>query len=282
MSNVAHKAQHGAQRLEQNTAVQWLGRFGDGCYGVVHIVVAWLALQVAFGGSSGQSQQVDQQGAITEISAQPFGKVLLWLVAIGLLAFGLWQLLAAVTSYQWINEEGKRTRRRLGSAARGVAVLVIAGFTVKLLFSDPSRSDNSKQQAETARLMSVPFGRILVGLVAVGVIVAACVIAWRGLDKKFLADLDLAKVSRTTRTWTTWLGVVGFTAKGVAYAIVGVLIGLAAITFDPNKAGGLDKALRTLAAQPFGAVLLTVVAIGFVAYGVYCFADARCRRGLSS
>ena len=65
----------------------------------------------------------------------------------------------------------------------------------------------------------------------------------------------------------------------VAYAIVGILVLVAAITFDPNKAGGLDDALRTLAAQPFGAVLLVIVALGLAAYGVYCFFEARCRKG---
>lgn len=278
MTNVARTAQRGARQLEQSTVVQWLGRLGDVCYGVVHIVIAWLALQVAFGGSSGSTNQVNQQGAITEISAQPFGKVLLWVVAVGLVAFGVWQLLAALTSYRWITKEGKRTRKRLGSASRGVAVLVIAAFTLKLLFSDPTSSGNSKQQEWTARLMSVPFGRILVGLVAIGVIVAAVIIARRGLAKKFLVDLDLQKLPTGAQTWTKWLGVVGFAAKGVAYAVVGILVGVAAITFDPKKAGGLDKALRTLAAQPFGVVLLTAVALGLAAYGVYCFADARCRK----
>jgi Domain of Unknown Function (DUF1206) len=278
MANVTRTAKGGAGKLEQSRPVQWLGRMGDACYGLVHLVVAWLALQVAFGGSAGQSHQVSQQGAVTEIAAQPFGKILLWVVAIGLVAFGVWQLLAALTSYQWITKEGKRTRKRLGSASRGVAVLVIAGFTLKLLFSDPSSSGNSKQQAETARLMAVPFGRILVGLVAVGIIVAAVVIARRGIAKKFLVDLDLHKLPPSAQTWTKWLGIVGFTAKGVAYTVVGILVGIAAITFDPKKAGGLDKALRTLAAQPFGVVLLTAVALGLAAYGVYCFADARCRK----
>jgi Domain of Unknown Function (DUF1206) len=57
-----------------------------------------------------------------------------------------------------------------------------------------------------------------------------------------------------------------------------VLVGLAALHRNPNEAGGLDAALRTLIAQPFGTLLLVVVAIGFAAYGVYCFAAARAQR----
>jgi hypothetical protein len=115
--------------------------------------------------------------------------------------------------------------------------------------------------------------------VGVGILVAAGVIAYRGLRRKFVQDLDLSRVPPSAARLTRTLGAVGCTAKGVAYAIVGILILVAAITFDPNKAGGLDAALRTLARQPFGVVLLVLVAIGLAAYGGYCFFESRCRRG---
>ncbi len=69
----------------------------------------------------------------------------------------------------------------------------------------------------------------------------------------------------------------GFAAKGVALAVVGLLLGYAAITFDPEKARGLDGALHTIAGQPFGQYLLTAVALGFVAFGLFAFAQSRYR-----
>ncbi len=75
-----------------------------------------------------------------------------------------------------------------------------------------------------------------------------------------------------------WLGTLGYLAKGVAYAVIGILLVVAAVKLDPQRAGGLDKALRTMATQPFGVVLLVAVAIGFAAFGVYCFFDARYRK----
>jgi hypothetical protein len=277
MSNVAHSAEHEANTAEHNTAVQVLGRFGDICYGVVHIVVAVLAVRLAFGGSG---HSVDQKGAVATIAAQPFGEVVLWLIAVGLVAFGAWQLLCAAVGFQWIDKEGKRTRRRIGAAGRAVGVLAIAVFTVKLLLSDPSKPTDSQSKELTARLMSVSGGRILVGAAAVAILAVAAGTAYRGIGKRFMQDLDLAKLPGAgTARWTKRLGVVGFTAKGVAYAIVGILVLIAAITFNPNRAGGLDDALRTLAAQPFGVVLLVIVALGLASYGVYCFFEARCRKG---
>jgi len=70
-------------------------------------------------------------------------------------------------------------------------------------------------------------------------------------------------------------GVLGFTAKGAAYAVVGILVVAAAVTYDLSKSRGLDMALRTVAAQPYGRALLLAVAAGVAAYGFFAFAEAR-------
>jgi hypothetical protein len=276
MTHATYSAGGAARRLERNRAVQWLGRFGDVCYGVVHIVVAVLALRLAFGTSGGA---LDQKGAVSTIAAQPFGMALLWLFAFGLFAFGLWQLLAAAVGFRWVRNRSRRARRRVGALGRAVTVLVIASFTLKLLLSDPTSSSNSTQREWTARLLAVPGGRVLVGLVGVGVIAVAAMMAYRGVKRRFLQDWDLTRLPVRTRRFAEAMGVIGLPAKGVSFAVVGILLLVAAIRLDPNKAGGLDAALRTLAAQPFGVLLLVVVALGLAAYGGYCFAEARCRRG---
>lgn len=277
MPGYAGAAEHGADRAEHNDVVQALGRFGDVCYGVVHIVVAVLAVQVAFGGAR---HSADQKGAIATIAAQPFGGVVLWLMAVGLAAFGIWQLLCAGSGFEWITDQGQRTRKRIGAGLRAVVVLGLAVSSMRVLTTaSPGSSDDSKSRAATATLMSAPGGRLLVGAVGVGIVVAAAVLAYRGVRRRFLEDLDLRRVSRTTGRWVEGLGTFGLVAKAVGYAIAGVLVLLAAITFDPKKAGGLDAALHTLAGQPFGVVLLVIVAMGLAAYGGYCFLESRVRRG---
>jgi len=272
MSTTWH-ARHLARRLETSRPVQVLGRFGDACYGVVYLVVAWLAGQIAFGVPAAEA---DQRGAVTVISAQPFGMALLWVLVVGLVAFGVWQLLAAAAGFRWVTTKRARTMRRLSAVGRAVVVLTIAGFTVRLLTGGATTGGG--QQEATATLLTLPGGRVLVLAIGVAVLVAAVFAARRGVRERFLRDLDLSGAATRTRRWVRWSGKVGYLAKAVAYAVIGILLCTAAIHLDPNRAGGLDKALRTLAAQPFGAVLLIAVAIGFVAFGVYSFSDARYRR----
>lgn len=274
MSTTAN-ARRGIRHLETSRPIQVLGRFGDACYGVVYLVVSWLALQIAFGDPG---TEADQRGAITTIAAQPYGVVLLWVLAIGLVAFGVWQLLAAVAGYRWMTTKRRRATRRLTAAGRGIVVLVIAAFTLRLLAGGASGGGNSGQQEMTARLLAVPGGRVLVFVIGLAVLVAAVLSARRGMRKRFLMELDLTGAAMATRRYVRWSGAIGYLAKGVAWAVIGVLLCVAAVQLDPNRAGGLDKALRTLAVQPFGVALLVAVALGFVAFGIYSFADARYRR----
>ncbi|HEY1573003.1 MAG TPA: DUF1206 domain-containing protein [Pseudonocardiaceae bacterium] len=274
--HAAHETEDKADEARHSRAMQVLGRFGDICYGVVHVVVAILAVQLIFGRPG---HEVDQKGAVATIAAEPFGEVVLWFVAIGLVAFAVWQLLMATTGFGYVEDEGKRIRRRIGVGGRGVAVLFIAVSTFRLLVSSSAgKSSNGESQTFTAKLMSVTGGRLLVGAVGVGIVVAAAVIAWRGVGRSFVEDLDLSRVSPKTARLTELLGAIGFAAKGVVYAIVGVLVLVAAIQFNPKRAVGLDGALRTLAGQPLGIGLLVVAALGLACYGGYCFVEARCRR----
>jgi len=263
--------------VEQETrrTVVLAGHVGMIAYGIVHLLVGWLAAQVALGGGD---EKADQRGAVEKIAEQPLGTVLLILLVIGLVAFGVWQLYVAAQGYKWVSDGGKRTRKRIGAAARGTFAIAVSVYAVRLLMGAGQGGGEQKQQELTARVMSWPAGRIVVGLVALFVIGVGVSRIRKGLTKKFLQNLDTSRLPEGTVRLTTRLGQVGYPAKGVAIGIVGVLLGLAALNRDPSEAGGLDKALRTLAAQPFGTAVLLVVAAGLVAYGVYCFAAARSQR----
>ena len=99
------------------------------------------------------------------------------------------------------------------------------------------------------------------------------------MRKKFLADLDLSTAGPTARRVATRLGQAGYPAVGVSYGIIGLLIVIMAMTYRPDKAVGLDAALTTLAARPYGTALLLLAAAGLACFGVYCVFDARYRRG---
>lgn len=265
-----------ARQAESNRAVRALGRVGMVCYGVVYVLVAYLAVRVATGSSN---KEADQKGALEEVAATSFGKVVLWVMVVGLLCFGLWQLLLAATSFRWHTGKRKRAAKRLGAAVRGVVGIVLGVVAIRLATGSGGGSGGGQQQRTfTAKLLELPGGRLLVGLVALAVIGAGVASVVAGLRASFMDDLDTAELPGRARRWVRRLGMVGNTAKGAAIVIVGVLLGVAAVRRNPGEAGGLDKALRTLAGQPFGSVLLIAMALGFAAFGVYCFVAARSHR----
>jgi hypothetical protein len=228
-------------------------------YGVVHLLVAWIALQLAWGKSS---EEASQQGALQELAGKPLGGVLLWIVAIGLFALVLWRVLDLV--YGDLDLE-----KTVSSVGRGVVYLVLGISAIKVAVGSGS-SSSGQQRSLSARLMAHAPGRVLIvviGLVIVGIGVRQL---YKAVTKKFTEDL-VGGVSETT----ILLGRIGYAAKGVAFVIVGALFGWAAIDYDPQKAGGLDTALHTVKEQPFGSVLLTILAVGIAAFGAYAFAWSR-------
>jgi hypothetical protein len=265
-----------AHRAKNSTLTQALGRAGMVCYGAVHVIVAYLAVRVAFGDTG---EQADQKGAVQEVGSGTFGAVVLWILAVGLVAYGGWQAMQAAMGYQWIGKKSKRTRRRIGAAAKAVIGVALGIYAWRLVTGDGGGGSGDQQQQEvTAKLLSLPAGQILVGIVAAVVIGVAVAQVRKGIKKSFLEDLDMHDLPNGTQQWVRRLGVFGYIAKGFVVGIVGVLPGFAAFQHDSEEAGGLDRALKTLAAQPFGPVALVIVGIGLAAFGVYCFAAARAHK----
>ena len=265
-----------AQRAKNSGVLQVLGRVGMGCYGVVHLIVAYLALRVAFGDSG---EQADQKGALQEVGSTSFGAVVLWVLAIGLFAYGLWQFMMAAVGFQWVQKKGKRTRKRISAVARGIIGISLGVYAVRLVTgSGGGQSGNQGQQEWTSEVLSWPAGPVLVAIVAAVVIGVAVAAIRRGIKKKFVQDLNLDELPAGTQQWVRRLGMIGYIAKGIVFGIVGILLGVAAFQHDAKEAGGLDRALKTLAAQPFGTAALIVVALGLAAFGVYCFAAARAHK----
>lgn len=254
----------GTDTVRQSQGYRVLVAVGLASYGLVHLVVAWLALQVAFGGGGDASQQ----GALRQLAEQPFGVVLLWTMAVGLLTLTVWQIMEAVVGRAG-QRSARKVRRRLSSLGRAVVYLVLA-FTAARVAMGSGSSSGQSEETLSARLMAVPFGRILVAVVGLAVVSVGISQIVKGVKRKFTEDLQGGVSQSVLR-----LGTIGYCAKGIALAIIGLLFGWAAVTYDPEKAGGMDAALSTLRDQPFGVILLSLMALGIAAYGLYCFFWAR-------
>lgn len=269
-------AQRAAHEVKHNPAVQFLGRAGMVCYGLVHVLLAWLCAQVVLGDSG---ERTDQKGAVATIAETSYGPFLLWLIAIGLFAFAVWQLVEASVGYTWIAKDRKRLGKRIGAVARAVTATIIGIAAIKIVSGAGAENTTAQQQEMTAQVLALPAGQFLVGAVAVGILVVAVIVGRKGVKRSFEEDLDMSELPPSTRKWVERLGRIGWIGKGLAYAIIAILVGTAAVTANPEESGGMDKALHTLAGQPYGVFLLAVIAIGFLGFGVYCFAAARAHKG---
>ncbi len=265
---VADSAEEAGQEAMDSKPFRVLLTVGLICYGVVHILIGWIALQIAWS-SRGESQEASKKGALAELSGQPFGAALLWIVVVGLFALTIWQGIEAIWGHRDRPAGIKRIRKRIGSAGRAVSYAVIAIAAISTAAGSASSGDASEESL-SARLMSNAFGRLVVIAIGIAIIVLGVRLARRGIKKKFTEDLAGGVDQNVVR-----LGQAGYIVKGIAFAIVGGLFGWAGITYDAKKAGGLDDALRTVHNAPFGAVLLTLMALGLIAFGIYCFFWAR-------
>jgi hypothetical protein len=254
-------------RVRRSRAYHVLVAIGLVSYGLVHLVVAWIAIQVAFG-KKGDASPV---GALQTLAKQPLGEILLWVMAVGLFTLTAWQVIDAIVGRD-TKEQGESLKERARCAGRSVVYLGLGLLTAGVALGRGGHSGQGEQTV-SAKLMAVPFGRVLVGLLGAGVVAVGVGQIVKGVKKNFLEDLDQG-VGKPTR----WLGTVGYIAKGISLTIIGLLFGWAALTYDAKKAGGMDAALTTIRDQPFGPVLLTAMAAGLACFGLYCFAWARFAR----
>jgi hypothetical protein len=253
--------------------VDGLGRIGLVGYGVVHLVVAWLALQVAFGVPDAPP---DAAGAVGTIARTPGGVFALAVAVVGLLAFAVWQVTAAAIGFRWVHGN-ERMRKRVGAVAKSIAVTGLAGIVIEYLTGIRS-SDVTTVQQLAAQVLELPAGRVLLGLAALVLIGIAAAMTYTGVRRTFMGDLDVRRLAPGVRNAIEVLGVVGHLARALAIGVVGGLAGAAALSADPGWAGGLDTALRALGSTAVGTWLLAVVAAGFAAFGLFCMADAATRR----
>ncbi|WP_374316162.1 DUF1206 domain-containing protein [Microbacterium sp.] len=262
-------AKSAAHVVQDSTVFRTIARIGYVVLGIVHIVIGVLAISITTGGG----QNADQGGAMEQIRQAPLGVFVLWIIALGLAALAIWQIAEAVA------ERDPDSKRKWGHRIKfiGTAVAYIAIAITALVYALGGRSDSSQStKSFSAQLMSTPGGVAL--LILVGLIILAVGIAFvvRGFTRAFEKHLDLP--AGTARKGIVAFGVVGYVAKGVAVAVTGVLFVVAALTNDPESAGGIDSALHTLAALPFGPLILWIVGGGLIVYGLFCFARARYAR----
>jgi hypothetical protein len=256
-----------------SNSLEGLARLGYGARGAVYCLVGGLALLAAFG-SGGQTG--GSRSALATLLDQPFGRVILGIIALGLFGFAAWRLVEGITDADHRGGSGKALAIRAAHVLSGVTYGGLALTTIAMALGRGSgQGEGQAAQDWTAWLLGKPFGQWLVGLVGlvvVGVGIAFALRAWRGRVTDYLA------LDANTRRWAVPLGRLGFAARGLVFVLIGGFVVLAALHSNSSEVKGLGGALQSLQSQPYGWALLALTAAGLLAFGIFGLVQARYRR----
>lgn len=260
------------------TASPWiegLARFGFVAKGVVHILIGFLAARAAIG--SGGST-TGSSGALRSITDEPFGQVMLGIIAAGLFGYAVWRILEAVLDTSGRGTEAKGLAVRVGSAGKALIYSGLGLEAARLAMGAGSGGSDEGAEHWTAVALGQPFGQALVVLAGVAIALYGGYQLTRAWRAKLSSDLELSSVPHQTRGWIVKISRFGIAARGVVFGLIGYLLVAAGINQRASQAEDVGGALDALGSDPFGPIALATVGIGLIAYGLYEFLNAKYRK----
>jgi hypothetical protein len=264
-----------ARGVTDHPVLTHVARVGLIAYGAMHLLIGYLAARLAWGV---RGADADQTGALQTVADGPGGAVLLWVIGLGMLALSLWQ--AGEVLLWWHGlfdpEHRRRTAFVCTKCLAKALVYTVLGITALLFALGVEYEADERLRELTDSTLGIPGGALLVGAVAVGVVAVGTYTLIRGLTGGFMKDIDLPAAPDRWEPLIEGIGRVGYVAKGIAFGLVGVLLWRAATSADVSTATGLEGAMTAIAGvAAAGPWLLTGVAVGFAAFGLYALARAR-------
>jgi hypothetical protein len=270
----AHGIVDRAREVTDHPVLTQVARVGLIAYGVMHFLIGYLAIRLAWGL---RGADADQTGALQTVADGPGGSVLLWTIGLGMLALALWQAGEVLLWWRGLLDPAHRMRTAfvcVRCLAKALAYAVL-GVTALLFAVGLEYEADERLRELTGDTLDIPGGAVLVGGVAVAVIAVGLYTLVRGLTGGFMKDIDLPAAPDRWEPLIEGIGRVGYVAKGIAVALVGALLWRAATSADVSTATGLDGALAAVAGVAAGPWLLTAIGAGFAAFGLYALARAR-------
>jgi hypothetical protein len=262
--------QRAARGVSRSDWFERLARAGFAAKGVVYVLIAVLSAGAAF--SAGRAE--GSEGALVSLHNQPFGRILLGLVAIGLVGYAVFRFVSALA-----NPEGEGLVKRVGHAGKALVYAALAVGAARLALQAGAASAGAERATHwTAEVMARPLGVLAIGIAGLVTALYGLYQIHKGATGRVLKDLDTRSLSSRGIDWVSRLGRAGLAARGVVLIIIGAFLALAALRSDPSEARGLGGALRTVEQQAYGPWLLALIATGLLAYGLFQFVHARYRR----
>jgi Domain of Unknown Function (DUF1206) len=272
-SRPVQRAHGEGEKVARSRGFEWLARAGFVARGLIYGIIGVLAIELAVGAGG---TTTNQQGAMKTIAHQPFGKVLLILVAVGLAGYSLWRLVHALLGHG--PDDSDSGFERVAAFCSGIAYAGLCVIAVEILLGSGSSGGSGSTHKETAGVLGWPGGTWLVAIAGLVLIGVGLFQGYRGVSRDFLKDSKTEQMSAKVRHWIEWIGGFGHLARMVVFGLVGVFLIKAAIDYSAKQAVGLDGALAKVSHASYGPFLLGVVAAGLIAFGVYSLSDARYRR----
>lgn len=270
MGKIKETGKKAAHNAAFNPIVEIMARLGYAARGLIYFVMGLLAILYAFGNGGNTT---DQQGAIATIGRQPEGRILLWLVLIGLVCYTLWSLIQAVLNPLHRGHDTKGAAERVGYVFSAIAYGLLILPTYAFIAGGASPAHNGAQGTQTqhyvAKILTMPWGQWLVGIGGILVILVGLFQIYQGIKPDFEKQLYLVKLTRSQLKWVKRFGRFGVIARGIIFVLVGLFLIVAAYTANSSQAKGFDGVLMSLMLQPYGRWLMGSIALGLIAMGIY-------------
>jgi len=261
-----------AKNIPLNKTVEGLARFGYATRGLIYFVIGFLTILLAFGYGG---KTTDQQGAIATIGKQPFGRLLLWLVLIGLVCYSLWGFIRAILNPLHKTHDVKGFAVRVGYFVSGVAYATLVLPTYGLISGGSQPAQNGVQQDQiqkfAAAVLAIPSGKWLVGIIGIIVILIGLYQIIQGFMPIFEKQIILINLTPIQVKRVNFLGRFGTVSRGVIFSVIGMFLVYAAYMSNSKLAKGFDGTITSILQQPFGRWFMGIIALGLISLGLYSF-----------
>jgi hypothetical protein len=251
-----------------------LARLGYASKAAIYAIVGALAIMTA---ANRGGRITDTTGALRVVLRQPFGRMLLVVLAGGLCGYAAWRLFDAVLDPDRHGTDASGLITRIGNAIRGCIYGALGVDAIQLLRGS-GRSRGDEAEMWTARLLEFPFGGVLVGVVGAVIAVYGVSELFAGLRGRDDEKVEWPAIRSDWRRPLQRISRFGVGVRGGLIATLGVFLVRAALSHNPDQAAGSRESMLRLGSLVDGRWFLAVLAAGVLAYAVDQAVHARHRR----
>lgn len=249
--------------VDKSEHVVLLARLGFAARGLVYILLGYLAL------TAGSSSVDDGAGdSFRVLNAIPGGYLVLFAAAAGLVGYALYRLSAALFDIERKGTSLKGVLQRIGFGASALVHLAMA-WTAARIASGARNAGEDGSQEMAASVLTYPFGETALGVVGLGLGIAAAL----QLKNAFTAGF-MRNISSNAPAATCWIGRFGHAARAVVMALIGWSLLRTAWLGRSSEVVSLGGAINDLREMETGFAL---VAAGLLLFGVFSLITARYR-----